>query len=409
VPVRRLLNVWPAFPLHIYFDSMLLKPEDNLDNLIAALEHPDRVSEVDISFPPDSLLDQVLAVMQEPFPAMTRLSFRTSSDRRLHFPGTFLNGSAPSLKYLHLWGLSIPSFPRLLSSATDLTTLRLEFILDIWYIPPEAMATCLPTLTRLETLAIILQFPTPHPKRRNRPLPPPIHSVLPALTSFDFLGVSEYLEVLAGQIDAPRLESFSIRVFNQLVFDIPQTIRFVSHLESVRQSRPTLEFYPTGFVSIFFHPNSYIIGPISRWTILCHGFVRQVISAAQICNQLRPLGSGVEGLDIMRHDFWDKDVPLGIRPEDVDPTPWLELFRSFPSVRRLRISAEMEPFIAAALQRSTASGNSVPDVFPSLESLSIDSLTPDKATKEGIESFVTARQHSGHPVTVDRTQSGAWI
>jgi hypothetical protein len=69
------------------------------------------------------------------------------------------------------------------------------------------------------------------------------------------------------------------------------------------------------------------------------------------------------------------------------------------------MSAEMEPFFAAALQRSTARGNSAPDVFPSLESLSIDGLAPDKATKEGIESFVTARQHSGRPVTVHRTKT----
>jgi hypothetical protein len=398
--VRRLLNVWPAFPLHIYFDSMLLKPEDNLDNLIAALEHPDRVCEVDFTSPPESLWDQVLALMQEPFPALTRLSFRASIDCVLHLPGTFLDGSAPNLKHLHLWGVSSPSFPRLLLSATNLTTLHLEFISNIGYIPPEAMATCLSTLTRLETLAIRFQS---HPKQKSRCMPPPTRSILPALTSFDFQGVSEYLEAFAGQIDAPLLKVFWISLFNQLVTDIPQTIRFLSHIESVRQSRPSLEFFPTGFVSISFYPNWYQRGPVSRWTVICQGFIRQVISAAQICSGLRPLSSGVEGLDIKRYYLSSKDVP----PADIDHTLWLDLFQSFPYVRRLRMSAEMEPFIAAALQKQT--GESTLDVFPSLESLSIDSLTADKATKEGIEAFITARQHSGHPVTVHRTQSGRWI
>jgi hypothetical protein len=403
-PARKLLDVWPAFPLHIYFHQPYPQecPEENLDNLIAALEHPDRVSEVDITYLPESLWDQVVAVMQEPFPTMTRLSFTASSDRRLHLPGTFLNGSAPSLKHLHFSGVSFPYFPRLLLSATDLTTLHLEFN---GYIPPETMVTCLSILTRLETLTIRFQLPT---RLRSRPLPPPTRSVLPALTRFDFRGVSEYLEVLTGRIDAPRLESFWISFLTQLVIDIPQTIRFLSHLEWVRQSKPSLELIPTGFVSIIFYPNWYNRGPISRWTIICQGFVRQVTSAAQICSQLRPLSSGVEGLDIKRYYRCRTDDPE-IRPEDVDPTLWLDLFRSFPSVRRLRMSAGMEPFIAAALQRLTASGNSALDVFPSLESLIIQTLTPDKATKEGIVSFVTARQHSGHPVTVHRTQSDTWI
>jgi hypothetical protein len=217
-PARKLLNVWPAFPLHIYFNHKEWNHEDNLDNLIAALEHPDRVSEVNIISPPDFLWDQVLAAMQEPFLSMTHLSFRTSSDKAkgLHLPGTFLNGSAPCLKHLRFSGVSFSSFPRLLLSATDLTTLHLEFISNIGYIPPEAMATCLSTLARLETLDIRFKSPTSHPKRRNRPLPPLTRSILPALTRFDFRGVSEYLEVLAGRIDAPRLEIFEIHFFNQL-------------------------------------------------------------------------------------------------------------------------------------------------------------------------------------------------
>jgi hypothetical protein len=271
------------------------------------------------------------------------------------------------------------------------------------------MATYLSTLTRLKTLDIGFHSPT-HPKRKNRRLPPPIRSVLPVLTRVNFHGVSEYLEVLAGRIDAPRLEFFGISFFNQPVIDIPQTIRFLSHLES---HSAYLAFDPTGYVKILFYPppsphSSFIMSTNLSWSIGCKGLDWQVFCAAQIFSQIIHLSSRVEELDIQDRYLWDKNVPpgIGIRPDDIDPTIWLDLFRTFPSVRKLRMSDEMEPFIAAALQRSAA--RSAPDVFPSLESLSIDKpqVTRNKATKESIGSFVTAREHSGHPVTVHRTKSG---
>jgi hypothetical protein len=403
VPARRLLNVWPPFPLHIHFYIYSQDPKDNLnlDNLIAALEHPDRVCGIDITSPPDYLWDPILTVMQEPFPALTHLSF----SRLLHLPGTFLNGSAPRLKYLHFSGVSFPSLPRLLLSATDLTTLNLSEIPNGGYIPPEAMATCLSTLKRLEYLTIVFQSSTPHLQPTNRCLAPPTRSVLPVLIRFHFQGVSEYLEVLAGRIDAPRLEYFQILFFNQLVIDVPQIIRFLTHLEWVGKPSSQLSFNLTRCACMLLYTHSSQSGPTVRWSVICQGLDFQVCSAIQICRQIIPLSSGMEVLEIKRQNMWYKGVSAGIRPDDIDPTLWRHLFRSFPSVRRLTISAELEPFIAAALRRLTASGSSAPDVFPLLESLSIDELTPDKATKEGIESFVTARQHSGHPVTVHRTES----
>jgi hypothetical protein len=406
-PVKKLLNVWPVLPLHIYFfpTSTYFKPEDNLDNLIATLEHPDRVCEIDISCPPHHLWDQILAVMQVSFPALTHLSLGISMDKVLHLPGTLLNGSAPCLKHLHFSGVSFPSLPRLLLSATNLITLYLYPIPNNGYIPPEVMATSLTTLTRLEYLTIVFESPTPHLQPTDRRLPQPTPSVLPALIQFRFDGVSDYLEVLTGRIDAPRLDNFMIRFLNHLVIVIPQTIRFLTHREWVRKPTPYMVFNPSFYVSISFRPYSPQSRPTVRWNIKCEGLDLQVFSAVQICRQIKHLTSGMEILDIGHNKMWYTCVPAGLRPDDIDPTLWRDIFRSFSSVRTLRISAELEPFIAAALQRLTASGSSAPDVFPLLESLSIDELTPDYATKKGIESFVTARQHSGHPVTVHRTES----
>jgi F-box-like len=99
-PVRKSLNVWPQFPLAIdfYNDSEwpVGNPEGPLDNLVAALEHCDRVRQIDITSPADFLLEEIVAAMEEPFPALTYL-YINSLDVVVPLPDTFLNGSAPCL------------------------------------------------------------------------------------------------------------------------------------------------------------------------------------------------------------------------------------------------------------------------------------------------------------------------
>ena len=56
-----------------------------------------------------------------------------------------------------------------------------------------------------------------------------MHSVLPALTLFEFKGVSEYLEGLIAWIDPPppHLAKLRIAFFMELIFDVPQLNRFI--------------------------------------------------------------------------------------------------------------------------------------------------------------------------------------
>jgi hypothetical protein len=88
----------------------------------------------------------------------------------------------------------------------------------------------------------------------------------------------------------------------------------------------------------------------------------------------------------------------------MDPTLWLQLFHSFPSVQSLTIRVALEPFIAAALEGLT--GESAAEVLPSLHSLFIVGKTSDKTVDKGIQSFVAARQHSSHPVVISRREAG---
>jgi hypothetical protein len=235
----------------------------------------------------------------------------------LPLPNTFLNGSASHLQHLSLWAISFPSLPRLLLSTRDLTSLHLNSIPNSGYIPPERMAICLSVLPKLESVIIQFKSRTPHPKRSNRPLPPPTLSVLPSLKKLHFQGMSEYLEVLAAQIDAPLLRFGRLEVvfFNQLVFDILQTIRFFGHLDSFRTSNLTLrfhEFYTCDsyrpYPEAVFFPSDMAprpwetMGQSCSWHIRCKDLDGQVSSLAQICSQILSFRSSVESL-VVKSNF----------------------------------------------------------------------------------------------------------
>ena len=131
-----------------------------------------------------------------------------------------------------------------------------------------------------------------------------------------------------------------------------------------------------------------------QWYIPCERLDWQVFSLAQICSQILPFRSTVT-VNSLIIESWSRPDP-----DNMDPTLWLQLFHSFPSVQRLTIPVKMEPFIAAALQGLT--GESAAEVFPSLHSIFIIRNKSDEAAQQGIQSFIAARQHSSHPVVLFR-------
>ena len=88
-----MLDTWPPLPIVIYDDEC---SEEGADNIIAALEHNDRVCRIIIGFT-SSVSGRVVKVMQKPFPQLTRLVLH-SYEPTLVLPGTFLGGSAPHLR-----------------------------------------------------------------------------------------------------------------------------------------------------------------------------------------------------------------------------------------------------------------------------------------------------------------------
>jgi F-box-like len=78
-PVRTFLDVWPPFPLFIHFvndhgwSEWSESAEYISDNLVAALEHRDRVRYINITNSVDFLWERIVTAMEEPFPALKHL------------------------------------------------------------------------------------------------------------------------------------------------------------------------------------------------------------------------------------------------------------------------------------------------------------------------------------------------
>jgi hypothetical protein len=143
--VREMLDIWPELPIVIkdYDGSKMV---EGADNVIAALDLKHRVSQINFWSISSSELERFAAVMQDPFPALTRLSLVSFDQMVPAMPvmsDSFLGGSAPRLQYLRLHRIPFLALPKLLSSATDLVDLCLWNTPHSGYISPKAIVACL--------------------------------------------------------------------------------------------------------------------------------------------------------------------------------------------------------------------------------------------------------------------------
>jgi F-box-like len=133
-PVKDTLDVWPPLPLIVEGNMTL---SSGMDNIIAALEHNDRVCRVSLLNLAGWQLEEVLSAMQMPFPKLTDLRLFSDGETLRIIPGSFLGGSAPRLQYFKLSGIPFPGLPKLLLSTDHLVGLELSNIPHSGYISPE--------------------------------------------------------------------------------------------------------------------------------------------------------------------------------------------------------------------------------------------------------------------------------
>ena len=288
--VREMVSIWPPLTIIIrcwYFTN------SSMDNIVAALGQNDRIREIKLGRATSLQLEEILAAMRVPFPALTHLQLRSEGGTPPAVPDPFLGRYAPRLQHLSLSRISFP-FPvlrKLLLSTTHLVRLSLWNIPQFGYISPEAMVTCLSTSSSLRLFSLEFESPPPRPvqARESRRPSSPTRTLLPTLTQLPFQGVSEYLEDLVARIDAP-LVYLRTTFFLQPIFDNPQLAQFISRTPTLYvRDGAHVSFSDSGVgIALLSPPWTHPVeGLILRTP--CKPLVWQLPSLAQLCRSSLPL------------------------------------------------------------------------------------------------------------------------
>jgi hypothetical protein len=287
-----------------------------VDNIVAALEHNDRIYQLNLVDILESQFEKVLAALQRPFPTLIRLGLKPKDSSRFILT-SFLGGSAPHLQKLYLENIPFPGLPNLLLSATHLVRLDLCRIPNSGYFSPEAMVTALSTLTRLETLIIKFEFLLVHPDLKGGHQTSLKRTLLPVLTELSFKGFDEYLEDLVAWLDTPLLDKLSIAFDCLWKSETPQITQFISRA-------PKLKAYNKAHVAIsdwdvlVSFPQTF--GEALELRIRCNQLDSQLLTLARVCSSsfLQSFIPAVERLYILDH--WITLYKI------IGHGPWLELY-----------------------------------------------------------------------------------
>ena len=390
------LSLWPGFSLNISCHI----PGDE-DDLIAALEHPDRVRSIRLYM--RSKVDKVLGMLQVPFPMLTHLDLSVSEDVVLDLPDHFLGAAAPCLQDLSLGNISFPALPTLLLSARDLVSLQLQSIPPTGYISPEEMVRILVVLTKLKTLHI--EFPNPidselplcQRQRLCLPLDSSMPVVLPALTELQFHGDSEYLEDLLAQVTMPQVEDVNIEYFKPEV-ETCQLSQFVGRTGNLkfaqfRDATITFDFH-NAYIGLYDPQGGHHEARFTL-TIWDPKLNFPISSMANVLGQLDTLLSNVSKLSIAG-EHQEGHARYSPVQGYVNSDAWLPLLRPFIAVGALDVYGGLAEFVSGVFEWYLEDSDI--DILPVLQFLCLDDESMnDWETNEG---FLSLRQRSGHPVNI---------
>ncbi|KAI9437232.1 hypothetical protein H4582DRAFT_2077629 [Lactarius indigo] len=388
-PVRESVDCWPTFPIVIWYPTERLVPEDE-SNVVAALRYPDRICEINLIVT-RSLLSKSYALLRAPFPALERLRLRSQDTMRsLILPTAFLGGAAPRLRDIHLDSTAFPMLPQVLLSAHELVSLRLDDIPNSGYISPEFFALGLSVTTRLEYLKISFLPPI---SQRSTASSARSRAVLPALIDFQFKGDVDYLENLVTRIDTPALERFTVTLFEQSSFNIPQLCQFIGRTRTLRSPHQTsIELSEVEIVvthDFRLSSSSPSLGNF-KLQVLYEEEDLQMPTLVHISRQLSASLASPERLGVMA----SSDLFAWRDPDETDAVQWLEILRLFSGVKRLEVASTLASIFASAFEQVTGTSG----ILPSLRELHMGGS--QASTSSSIEGFAAVRERSGRPVSV---------
>ena len=413
--LKATLDVWPALPIDIRarFKDWLDSDEDDIqaadsneDDIIGALEYRDRIASIFLwEIRSAAQLEKCITSMQEPFPLLTSLHLDADPQMKFVITDAFLGGSAPRLRKVSLRSVRFPTLPSLLSSTTHLVNLELEAIpitdSGHWLISPEAMATCLSVLTRLQTLRITVQCGF-HPP--SQPLPELAPTILPALTFCMLDGPHDYFRDLIARVDAPRLDTVYLCFWGEPILDIPRLTQFIKRTEMSKFPLRLDVYFDTGRVGVHLSLRSSIIPAEFHLSLPCTGEITTRLELMErICAPCPLLFSQVKWLKI--DDHYDV-LPRG--PRSTMSKRWLGFLQPFTAVETLIVPRRIVlPHVATALGSRTDTGAA--EVLPTLQTILIMGSQSDLFhVTELLNPFIVARDQANCPVTVEIIDSGSW-
>ncbi|KAI9454583.1 hypothetical protein BJY52DRAFT_1188866 [Lactarius psammicola] len=341
------------------------------DSLLAALEQSDRVYSIGLTVS-SSLLNK-LSTISRPFSGLEKLRV--------------LVGPSPSYSPLDQDCLSLP--PSASLPSRDLVDLQLNEIPGVGYFSPEAFANALCGVTQLETLS--LHFLSLPPRRNYPALPPPSWDRvnLPTLTCFRYRGISKYLDNLVARINAPRLGDIDITFFSQPTLDAWQLGLFINCIEMWRSPLRAEILSSRGAISISI--TSTQPGTLARLglQISCEQLDWQLSFISQICDHFFSFLFSVGDLGIMT-------IGSSSVPDDMDNEQWLRLIRAFGGAKDFRVAGELVTDVLCAIRPTDEEHNTA---LPSLRNLHVQNpMSMRGPPRDSVESFVTQRRLSGHPL-----------
>ena len=194
-----------------------------------------------------------------------------------------------------------------------------------------------------------------------------------------------------ARIDSPRLRELEATFFNDIDFNTPELIRFVSHSSTLNAPNQAHILFSSRSASVKLQPSTIV--EYFEVKILCREPDWQLSSLAQICTTSLPLLTTTESIFIYEPKYSQPDWKDGI--ENIE---WLELLLPFTAVKKLFLSEQIASRIAPALQETTRGGTT--EVLSTLQNLNLEGFVRSKSVQEGIEHFISARQLTNHPVVI---------
>ena len=391
-PVADLLAYSPPLPLIVgYFRSDREPTTEDEEGIILALKQRDRVRRVRFG---NAVMQKLFMAMDEEYPILEYLYITRRIEDNSTIPRFSESFQAPHLRQLALVGFAHPIGSRLLTTAVGLVTLNLAMIHPSTYFHPNTLLQWISLMPHLGTLKIYFKSSIPsrdiERQLTHAPIIAPI--TLPNLHSFDFQGVSAYLEALVHRITTPRLKNLHISFFNQLTFSVPRLLQFIIAAENFPLGSAILTFsdelvgagvYPHGETKVY---------ALSIVVLCCH-LDWQVSSMAQISNALCQSFSAVEDL-ALQHNVHSQSYE---EHNEVDCAEWRKLLRPFSKVKTLRVERRLFKDLARCLE--SKDGELPFELLPELQELV---YFGSGDTGDTFTSFIETRRNANRPVTLVR-------